>query len=383
MKPLESLFRHHFQAAAAFEGFAPGRVNLIGEHTDYHEGLVMPGAIARGIQMLGRGREDGVFRIRSTAFEEAHVFRLEEGMSESAGWGRRAEGIVRLLADELAGPLRGMDLLLDADLPLGGGLSSSAASMAAIALALGQVNGLSFERRALARSMQQAEHRFAGVKCGLMDQLAVLLGQPNCALKLDCRTLEIEPVAMPEAWAVLVLDTSVRHDLASSQYNQRQLECARALTKMQNYRPEIKTLRDATWGDLERLQGSLDALAFARARHVIAENERVEQAAQAIKQRDARRVGELFAASHLSLRDDYAVSCEALDTLAEAAWAAPGCIGARMTGGGFGGCTVNLVEEAQVAAFLEQVQHRFHAVFGRLAGVTQSRLGAGAWVRAR
>jgi galactokinase len=330
---------------------APGRVNLIGEHTDYHEGLVLPVAIDRYVRVLAAASDDAVVTIRSVTFDDQHRFSLDQPMGAVQGWARRAEGILReLLVGSRDEPM-GLDLLIDADLPPGGGLSSSAAAMAALGAAAAKGHGVELEPVAFARMLQQAERRYAGLRCGLMDQLAVLLGQRGQALRVDCRTLETQRVPLPEAWAIVVLDTSVKHDLASSEYNLRQRECEAVLEQVRRRRPEVKTLRDVAHEDLDAAAASSDTTGINRCRHVIDENERVNQAVIALDQGDQTGLDELFRASHESLRDLYEVSCPELDALVEAARDAPGCVAARMTGGGFGGSTVNLVQRDQTAAF--------------------------------
>ncbi|MGI5860933.1 MAG: galactokinase [Myxococcales bacterium] len=344
---------------------APGRVNLIGEHTDYHDGFVLPAAIDRHVRVLGRARADATVRIYSETFQNTYELSLAGPMApDSKGWARRAEGIIRTVLEGVEQP-RGLDIWIDADLPVGGGLSSSAASMAAFGMLAARINGIELDRLAFARVLQQAEHRFAGVRCGIMDQLAVLLGKRDHALLLDCRSLETRHVALLAAWSLVVMDTGVRHDLATSEYNKRQIECADALRVIAKARPEAQTLRDVGAADIDAVASRIHPVGLRRCRHVIAENERVHRAVAALESADARAIGELFAASHRSLRDDYEVSCPELDALVEAAWSAPGCIGARMTGGGFGGSTVNLVLAEKTEAFVEAVREAYQRTMGR------------------
>jgi galactokinase len=343
---------------------APGRVNLIGEHTDYHDGFVLPAAIDRKVRALGRARDDDRVVVHSATFNTEHTFRLAEPMQAQDGWARRSEGIARRVLQVFKQP-RGFEAWLDADLPVGGGLSSSAASMAALGTLAAKANELTPEPLAFARMLQKAEHDFAGVNCGIMDQLAVLLGWRGHALLLDCRSLESHHVALPERWALVVLDTGVKHDLASSEYNKRQEECAAVLEKLRAHRAAIRSLRDATTDDLEAVAAKCDPVGVRRCRHVLAENGRVHAAVEALGLADGKALGTLFAASHDSLRDDYQVSCKELDAMVEAARGAPGCVAARMTGGGFGGSTVNLVEREQTAAFTAAVLEGYQRRTGR------------------
>ncbi|MHB8877261.1 MAG: galactokinase [Myxococcaceae bacterium] len=364
---------------------APGRVNLIGEHTDYHDGFVLPAAIERRVMAIGRARSDGRVVLHSRTFAGEHAFRLSEPLGPVRGWARRAEGIVRAVLGGVAAP-GGLEAVLDADLPVGGGLSSSAASMAAVGELAARLHGVSLEKLAFARTLQRAEHELAGVQCGLMDQLAILLGRPGHAVLIDCRSLSAEPVPLPKRWALVVLDTGVRHDLASSEYNQRQRECAAVLERICALHPSVRALRDVTAEQLREAAPGCDPAGVRRCRHVLGENERVLSARAALERGDGAELGRLFAASHQSLRDDYQVSCRELDWMVQAARSAPGCVAARMTGGGFGGSTVNLVEREKTDAFVAHALDRYHSLGGKggqaivtsaAEGVTAVELGAG------
>jgi galactokinase len=343
---------------------------------DYHQGFVLPAAISQGVLVLGRPRRDSQVRLHSLTFQAGHGFDLTAPMGPVSGWARRAEGILRSVL-EGAGGGHGLDLLADADLPVGGGLSSSAASMAALGALAADLAGLTLEPRSFARTLQAAEHRFAGVNCGLMDQLAVLQGRQDHALLIDCRSLDLRPVPLPPAWSLVVLDSGVRHDLASSEYNRRQQECAAVLALIQARRPQVSSLRDAGPEDLDAVSGQADPTGLRRCRHVLAENQRVLQCLDALAAAEAPTVGRLFAASHTSLRDDYQVSCPELDALAEAAWQAPGCVAARMTGGGFGGSTVNLVQQGQEQDFVQTVTREYRRQTGREARALVTRAAQG------
>lgn len=356
-------FEQRFGAGPRLAVVAPGRVNLIGEHTDYHEGLVLPAAIERTVRVVARPRPDSVVELFSATFGQLHRFDLSQPMpGDLPGWARRAEGIVREVLG--AGKVSGFQAVVAADLPLGGGLSSSAASMAALGTAAARANGRALEPLAFARALQEAEHTFAGVRCGIMDPLAVLLGKRDHALLLDCRSLATRQVPLPPAWALVVLDTAVKHDLATSEYNRRQEECAEGLAVLRRHRPEIRTLRDATARDLEAVRGALSPVALRRCRHVVAEDARVLEAVEALGRADPEALRSLFAASHQSLHDDYEVSCPELDAMVQAAQRAPGFVAARMTGGGFGGSTVNLVDRARADAFAESALSAYRRATG-------------------
>ena len=341
---------------------APGRVNLVGEHTDTHDGLVLPAAIERYVAASGRRRDDDVVVVRSRTFSDEHRFELGAPMGSPPGWARRAEGIVRRV---LGTARTGLEALVDSDLPVGGGLSSSAASMAALGELAARLNGVTLERVAFARTLRQAEHDFAGVRCGLMDPLAILLGKRQHALLIDCRTISTELVALPEQWALVVLDTGVKHELANSAYNERLRECASVLEAVAQRHPGVRALRDVTPDVLEETRARVDATGLRRCRHVLTENARVVAASAALANADGPALSSLFAASHASLRDDYEVSCRELDAMVDAARTAPGCVAARMTGGGFGGSTVNLVDRHEVEAFVSAALERYLAATGR------------------
>ncbi len=339
-----------------FIATAPGRVNLIGEHTDYHEGFVFPMAIDRYVRAVGALRSDPTVRVVSNTFKENYSFSLLSPMSERQGWARRAEGIIRTVLELSPRPV-GMNIYMDADLPVGGGLSSSAASMAALGLLAARLNGFALNKLTFAKSLQRSEWIYAGLQCGIMDQLAVLMGEKDKALFLDCQSLEMSPVALPNEWRVVILDSGVKHDLASSAYNDRVAECAAVVRALNasNPRLNLESLREVQPQQLEGLSGAVPEISLKRCRHVFAENQRTVAMSEALKQRDADTVGRLMLQSHESLRDHYEVSCKEIDLLVDLAMNAPGVVGARITGGGFGGSTVNLVWKDEVSVFLKQI----------------------------
>jgi galactokinase len=331
---------------------APGRVNLIGEHTDYNQGFVLPIAIDRHTVVAAAGRDDRNIRVRSLDFGEEAMLSLDEGAShERPAWFRYVEGVARILNDELQLPLRGCDLAISSDVPMGAGLSSSAALEISTGLALWTLSGSNVNARNLALAAQRAEHVYAGTRCGIMDQFAAVFGQKDHALLIDCRSLEATPIKLqlPEH-ALVVCNTNVKHELADSAYNKRRAECELAVTQLRKGFPEIQSLRDVTVSDLLRSAELLPPL-DRRARHVVSENDRTRQAAAALADGNASEFGVLMKQSHDSLRDDFEVSCKELDTMVELAMSHEGVCGARMTGGGFGGCTVNLVRRDVVPEF--------------------------------
>jgi galactokinase len=342
---------------------APGRVNLIGEHTDYNDGLVLPLAIDRYCRVEATRRNDRILRIRSRDRGEEIEVSLDAA-SPRRSWSDYPVGVAVLL--EASGiRLSGSDLTIASDVPPGGGLSSSAALEVAVAQALLGLVGIERDPIALARICQRAENEFVGARCGIMDQMASLSARAGHALLLDCRSLAMRHVALPAATRVVVVDSGVRHALATGEYNQRRQQCERAVELLAQKRPGLRSLRDVTPADLTEVRSGLPEVLSRRCRHVVTENARVEATAEALESGRLDQVGELLSESHTSLARDYEVSCSELDALVRIARDAPGCVGARMTGGGFGGCTVNLVRAERVASFCEIMAEGYASESGR------------------
>jgi galactokinase len=332
---------------------APGRVNLIGEHTDYNEGFVLPMAIDRRTVVAAAPRNDRNIRVRSIDFgEEASLSLDDVSQRDEPDWFRYVAGIARILKDELRLPLIGCDLAISSDVPMGAGLSSSAALEVSAGLALWNLSAAEVKPKSLALAAQRAEHVYAGTRCGIMDQFAAVFGQKGHALLIDCRSLEVTPIQMrlPD-YAIVVCDTMVKHELAASAYNDRRAECELAVAQLRKALPEIRSLRDVMVNELEGCGGLLPAPLDRRVRHVVSENDRAIRAAEALANSDASKFGVLMQQSHESLRHDFEVSCKELDTMVELALSHEGVSGARMTGGGFGGCTVNLMRLDVVPEF--------------------------------
>jgi len=332
------------------EARAPGRVNLIGEHTDYNGGFVMPCAIGYGTHARGSERAGRAVVVR-TGDDEA-VFDLD-GLSapRSGDWRDYVRGVLgELGAGGVA--LRGADLSVSGTLPIGAGLSSSASFEAALALALLAIAETAMEKTPLALLLQRAEIDYVGTRCGIMDQFAVLHARSSSALLLDTRSLTFEEVAIPASLAIVICNSMVEHHLAAAgAYNERRRECEESVARLRTRFPDVRDLRDVSAAQLVQARDLLPSPLYERCRHVVGENARVLEAAAALRSRDFPLLGALMAASHASLRDDYAVSCDELDALVRLAGEFPGTIGARMTGGGFGGCTVNIVERRDAEAF--------------------------------
>ncbi|GAB4504739.1 MAG: galactokinase [Anaerolineales bacterium] len=367
-------FSSLFHASPSFLVRAPGRVNLIGEHTDYNDGFVLPMAIDRAIWIALRPRDDRRVRLHSLDYAETVAFALDD-LHKGSGWAEYVKGVAHALQAE-GYTLRGWEGTLGGDVPKGAGLSSSAALELAAARAFACVSGFDWHPARMARIGQIAENRWVGVQCGIMDQMACAASQETHALFLDCRSLDYEHVPLPQGGAIVVLDTSTRRGLVASAYNERRAQCEAAAHFF-----GVPALRDVSIHEFEERgtrKDGLDEVAWKRARHIVSENERVLQAVQAMRQGDMARLGALFDASHVSLRDDFEVSSAALDLIVAAAQAHPACYGARMTGAGFGGCAVALVKREQAAAFGETVLAAYRQKSGLEARVYICQASAGA-----
>lgn len=348
---------------------APGRVNLIGEHTDYNDGFVMPAAIDLYTYAAIKPRDDRTLCIHSENFSESCEFDLDEPAPIAREhWSDYVRGVAVIL--ELAGyRLRGADLAIKSDVPIGAGLSSSAAIEVATGLAMLDNSGIEIDRVELAKLCRQAENEFVGMRCGIMDQFISCCGKSRTALMLDCRSLEYRSLPIPSNVRLVICNTMVKHELAASEYNTRRAECEAAVRHFAGRLPGVRALRDVTVDDLASLGGELSAALMRRCRHVISENARVAKAANAFELGDLDALRPLMAESHRSLRDDYQVSCEELDVMVELASQVEGVYGSRMTGGGFGGCTINLVNADRVAQFKESITRGYQQATGILPQV--------------
>ncbi len=338
---------------------APGRVNLIGEHTDYNDGFVMPAAIDLCTQVAIRPRDDRKLHIYTELLSDAVDVDLDDPHPAARGhWSDYVRGVAVTL--ERSGySLKGADLGIRSNVPIGAGLSSSAAIEVAAGIAMLATAGQTMDRLSLARLCQQAENEFVGMRCGIMDQFISCYGGAGKALILDCRSLESRLLPIPEDVRLVICNTMVKHELGSSEYNTRRADCEAGVRHFAKVLPDIHALRDVTVDDLKRCGSDLNETIYKRCRHVITENARVLEAAAALERDDLNRVGGLMAESHRSLRDDYEVSCVELDTMVDLATPIEGVFGARMTGGGFGGCTINLVKADGVGEFRRTVASRY------------------------
>jgi galactokinase len=360
---LESKFRARFGGVPKLYR-APGRVNLIGEHTDYNEGFVMPAAIDFSCWVAAAPRDDGQIVIYSENLGQSVEASIKgDPLYPRHNWSDYAVGVAAIL--QSAGyRLQGANLFIWGDVPLGAGLSSSAAIEVAVAYALVDLLGQPIDRVRLALLCQRAENEFVGARCGIMDQFVACHGQFGHALLLDCRSLDFRLLCLPEKVHLVICNTMVKHEHASSEYNLRRSECEEAVRSLAEVLPHIRALRDVISEQLTRYQDRLTPVAYKRARHVISENERVLAAASALEKRDMQKFGELMLESHSSLRRDYEASCRELDLMVEIASQQEGVYGARMTGGGFGGCTITLVSAAASSNFRQRVSEAYHAATG-------------------
>jgi galactokinase len=391
MKSFRETFKDQFGHDPSFMVQAPGRVNLIGEHTDYNDGFVFPVAIDKRLIMSVSPRQDQEVLLYSSNLDSKTGFNLESiSKDDSDSWSNYPRGIAYLLKKE-GYRLRGLEAVITSDVPIGAGLSSSAAFELASAWAFlmasnPDVSGLKTSGRRgsenlvrpspsppspleIIRIARQSENEFVGLACGVMDQFISALGQRHHALFLDCRTLAYQQVPLPDSVKIVVCDTGVKRELAGSEYNKRRSECELGVQFLKARVKGISALRDISLRDFEAISGSMDPLIRKRCRHVVSENERVIQSVDCLKSGQLEQFGKLMNASHQSLKADYEVSCKELDVMVEIAGQQPGTVGARMTGAGFGGCTVNLIRKESVETFCQRVKDKYQQETGIAAHI--------------
>ncbi|HEY4395720.1 MAG TPA: galactokinase [Polyangia bacterium] len=375
---LLSAFRAATGHDAEVAAFAPGRANLIGEHTDYNEGFVLPAAIDRGVAVAARRVPGETFTLQALDLGARCTFpRGRFQRDPDHPWANYFQGVIWALSG------RGLEVpaceaAVTGDLPRGAGLSSSAAYEVATALVLRALGNLALSSLDVAKLAREAENGFVGVACGIMDQMASTFGAAGSALLLDCRSLAHQTVEIPAGLAIVVAGSGVHHELASSEYNKRRAECEEGVRILSSFRAGVRALRDVEPEDETRFFPKLPPIVRQRCRHVVSENARVLEAVKALRAGDLAKLKTLLAASHFSLRDDYQVSCPELDVLVDLALAHPACHGARLTGAGFGGSTVNLVDAGAVAAFSAFVSDGYQRRVGRAAEVHVFKPSAGA-----
>jgi len=364
LQAIAASFRQHFSAEPLLVR-APGRINLIGEHTDYNGGFVLPAAIDKEMYFAVALNGGPTINLRAHDLNEAFSIEAAAVQRVETEWANYLLGVVAQF-QRRGIEVPGFDCVFGGNVPMGAGLSSSAAVESGLAFALNELLSTGFDRLELALIGQAAEHEYARVQCGIMDQFASLHGRAGQAVRLDCRSLAYEYFPFDtRACRIVLCNSGVKHALASSEYNTRRQECEQGVAVLRQYYPAVQTLRDATLEQLHAHRAELGPTVHQRCRFVVEENLRVEATCRSLAAGDLAAVGHQLYASHAGLRDDYAVSCPELDALVELAQAAPGVFGARMMGGGFGGCTINLVATNHVESFIQQVGAAYEKQFGR------------------
>ncbi len=363
---LESIFRGKFgKRDDRIIVRSPGRVNLIGEHTDYNEGFVLPAAVDKAVVFVVAPRRDGQGHFCAVDLKDEYAADLKAIERSAKGWLNYLLGVIEEFR-KLGHPIPGCDVVYGGDIPIGAGMSSSAAVECGFAYALNDLFGFGITKLELAKLGQRAENKFVGVQCGIMDQFINVFGQDRKVLKIDCRSLEFEYFPFERGDLNIVLcETEAKRSLASSEYNIRRQQCEAGVKILQKHNKELKSLRDVGVDFLEEHRAELDPVVYQRCVYVLHENERVLRACEDLHRNDFRSFGERMFQSHNGLRDGYQVSSPDLDFLVEVAASLSGVLGARMMGAGFGGCTINLVERAKVQSFVEKVRERYRQRTGK------------------
>jgi galactokinase len=371
-------FRNIFGQEPRYCSSAPGRVNLIGEHTDYNDGFVLPMAIDRSICMVGTPRDDGLVVIHSADLNETVQIDLADAShNPHHPWSDYIVGVALWLR-RLKPSAGGAEIVVRGDIPLGAGLSSSAALEVAAAFLLRIMYDLRIGNSALAQLCQQVENEFVGVRCGIMDQFVSTSAQKNHALLIDCRSLETRHIRLPESVAALVCDTGVKRKLASSEYNLRRSQCEEGTTYLSRYLPDVTALRDVSPETFDRYKAHIPEPARSRCHHVVSENDRVLKAVAALDKNDLPTFGKLLYESHMSLKNDYDVSCPELDAVVDICAEADGVYGGRMTGAGFGGSAICIVEREHLSALEARIRTEYPRFTGRNPGILVTGAEAGA-----
>lgn len=357
---------------------APGRVNLIGEHTDYNNGFVMPAAINRYAYFAIKLNGLGLYRFHAADFRRDYTTPVYKIEPSNTHWANYLLGVIAQMVAE-GKDIPGFDCVFGGDVPIGAGMSSSAAIESGLAFALNHIYGLGFTRMQLAQIAQRAEHEYAGVKCGIMDQFASLHGKQNHVLQLDCRSLEFEPFELNmDNHSIILVNTGVKHSLASSEYNKRRQECQAGVDILKKYNNSIQSLRDVTINDLNNRKREFSSKVWERCLYVVEENQRVVNAGKALTQKDFESFGKLMYQSHYGLRDMYEVSCPELDKLVELTEKLDYVVGSRMMGGGFGGCTINVVENSHIDEFTKCVKENYKTPDGKIPQIITCVISNGA-----
>jgi len=348
---------------------SPGRINLIGEHTDYNDGFVFPAAIDKAIWFTASKNNKGLFRFYSMDYSQSFEIKVDDLSKSNVAWANYLLGV----ADQFKKrdyQLGGVDVVFGGNIPIGAGLSSSAAVETGFAMILNTLFDYGESKMEMVKMAQKAEHEYAGVMCGIMDQFAIVFGKKQQAIKLDCRTLDYEYANLNmTGYQIILVDTKVKHSLAASAYNQRRQECETGIKILQKYNPDILALRDVGIDLLRKHKTEMDEIVYRRCKYVVEENNRVMEAFEALHRSNIRRLGELMMQTHDGLRNDFDVSCKELDVLYDFAKNFNGVIGSRMMGGGFGGCTINIVEQSIAEQFKLDITNHYEQTTGNKAAI--------------
>jgi galactokinase len=372
LKEVEKSFKKHFGKKPMLV-FSPGRINLIGEHTDYNEGFVFPAAINKGIALAIKkndGKQSNVFALNLKQMFSFNLANFKP--SKKGGWKNYILGVVSEIQKK-GKQLTNFDIVFAGDIPSGSGMSSSAALENSLVFGLNELFNLKFSKEEMILISQKAEHNFVGVKCGIMDQYASMFGEKNSALLLDCRTIKAETFKIDfKEYKLLLINSNVKHNLSDSAYNNRRAVCEK-VSQIIN----ITDLRDAKKEDLHQIKAEISEEEYQKALYVIEENLRVKQFAKAILKDDLETLGELIYQSHKGLSTQYKVSCDELDFLVNETKDNPNILGARMMGGGFGGCTINLIKKTEIEDFKQQISQKFHQKFNKECSIYKVKLSEG------
>jgi len=355
---IEDTFSKHFPGKP-ITVTSPGRINIIGEHTDYNDGYVLPAAIDKGVSVATGKRNDNLVKLFSTQYSEEYELSIDAIAKSKKSWVNYVIGVVDQLLKR-GDLITGFNMVIHGNVPVGAGLSSSAALECAVAFALNELFDLKLDKLEMILLTQRAEHEFAGVMCGVMDMFASVYGKLEHAIKLDCRTLEFEyvPIKIP-GYKLLLLNSNVKHNLASSEYNDRREQCENGVNLIKKHIPSVKTLRDVTEDMLEKYVLPIDKLIYKKCNYVVQENIRLIGACENLKKGDLFGLGSKMFETHAGLSQDYAVSCKELDLLVDIVRNDEAVLGARMMGGGFGGCTLNLVKEDEIERLVNVVGEQY------------------------